>query len=162
MLTLLAAVLFQIAIYQWQKKHYRSFLIVSLAGLWLLPIFIAITFGNRIFMATWTAYLLMNLDIMRKCRRKPISPSTPRYVYKFYHLLFQATLASGIGGYILFLANTFVFMSTRVFEYSLIVIFYAVYFGVLSRDMIDLVSDLMATSLGVPQFPLIVMRCINS
>ena len=45
--------------------------------------------------------------------------------------------------------NTFVVMSSTLFEYSIIAIFYALYYGVLSRDMIDLMSDIMASNLGV-------------
>ncbi len=63
--------------------------------------------------------------------------------------MFQATLVGGLIGYFIFLFNTFAIMSTWLFEYSGIIIFYAVYFGVLSRDMIDLASDVMASSLGV-------------
>ena len=63
--------------------------------------------------------------------------------------MFQVTLVGGLIGYFVFLFNTFAIMSTCLFEYSVIIIFYAVYFGVLSRDMIDLASDVMASSLGV-------------
>jgi hypothetical protein len=49
----------------------------------------------------------------------------------------------------MFLANTFIFMSTSLFELAVRAIFYAVYFGVVSRDMIDLVSGLLASNLGV-------------
>lgn len=45
--------------------------------------------------------------------------------------------------------NTFVVMSSTLFEYSIVAIFYALYYGVLSRDMIDLMSDIMASNLGV-------------
>lgn len=63
--------------------------------------------------------------------------------------MFQITLIGGLLGYFIFLFNTFAIMSTWLFEYSVILIFYAVYFGVLSRDMIDLASDVMAANLGV-------------
>lgn len=72
-----------------------------------------------------------------------------RKVYGFYHWIFKITLVVGLLGYMAFLLNTFAFMSTILFEGSIIAIFYGLYFGVLSRDMIDLASDAMASSIGV-------------
>lgn len=43
-------------------------------------------------------------------------------------------------------------MSTGLFEISVLMIFYAVYFGVVSRDMIDLASDMLTSNLGVFSF----------
>lgn len=63
--------------------------------------------------------------------------------------MFQGTFCLGISGYISFLVNTFLIMSTVLFEISLLMLFYAVYFGVVSRDMIDLASDLLTSNLGV-------------
>ena len=63
--------------------------------------------------------------------------------------MFQGTFCLGCIGYIAFLANTFLIMSTALFEISVLMIFYAVYFGVVSRDMIDLASDMLTSNLGV-------------
>lgn len=75
-----------------------------------------------------------------------------RLVYRFFHIMFQGTFCLGIIGYVSFLANTFLIMSTGLFEISVLMIFYAVYFGVVSRDMIDLASDMLTSNLGVFSF----------
>lgn len=72
-----------------------------------------------------------------------------RLVYRFFHIMFQGTFSLGICGYISFLVNTFLIMSTTLFEISVLMLFYAVYFGVVSRDMIDLASDMLTSNLGV-------------
>lgn len=79
LLTILVAVLFQIAIYHWQRKHQRSFLMVSLAGLWLVPFGVSVALGNWRFVAVWSVYLLVNAVLLRCSTRKPVDPSTPRY-----------------------------------------------------------------------------------
>lgn len=164
LLALSVTVIFQVALYAWQKKHRRSYLAVSLAGLWLIPIFIAISFSNIYFIIMWCIYSTFMGLIFKKATRKPLESNTPRYVtgifdscltylyravYRFFNIVFHLTMIVGITAYSMFLANLFAILSTTLFEFSLTLIFYALYFGVLSRDMIDLASEMMAASLGV-------------
>ena len=52
-------------------------------------------------------------------------------------------------GYGLFIVNLVAFPSAAIIELSILFMFYGLYFGVLSRDLIEHVSDRMATSVGV-------------
>lgn len=150
-LTLLLVVAFQIGMYQWQKRHQRSYLMVTLTGLWLIPGIIACSLGNILFLVVWAGYFVINALLLRLSLKKPVSTTTPRLIYRFYHGVFQITLVCGALGYICFLANIFLIMSPVLFEYSVNTMFYGVYFGVVSRDMIDLMSDMLASNLGVPR-----------
>lgn len=52
-------------------------------------------------------------------------------------------------GYGLFLVNVFAFPSATIIDLSLKLMFYGLYFGVMSRDLIDFGSDKMASTIGV-------------
>lgn len=71
------------------------------------------------------------------------------YVYKFYRGMFKVTLGTATLGYLLFLINVFAFPSPLVIDMAITMMFYGLYFGVLSRDLIDYVSDRMASNIGV-------------
>ena len=77
-----------------------------------------------------------------------------RTVYKWFYLVFY--ICYGIGavsltilvldllGILAFIADTI-----TVFQGSMIVFYYALYFGVLGRDFADMCADRMASTLGV-------------
>lgn len=89
LLSFIVAALFQIAIYKWRKYHYRSFLMTSLLGLWILPVIIAITFGNRIFILTWIIYLGMTCILLRLSLKHPVDPATPRLIFIMSCIIFD-------------------------------------------------------------------------
>lgn len=52
-------------------------------------------------------------------------------------------------GYGLFLINVFAYPTAVMVDASLTLIFYGLYFGVLSRELIDYGTDKMAATIGV-------------
>ena len=72
-------------------------------------------------------------------------------MYRFYRLTFNVTMGVAAFGYGLFLVDVFAWPSVGLTDFSLTLIFYGLYFGVLSRDLIDLGADKMASTIGVIQ-----------
>jgi len=52
-------------------------------------------------------------------------------------------------GYVLFLINAFTIPSETLIGISVFFLFYGLYFGVLSRDLVDFGTDRMAVTIGV-------------
>jgi hypothetical protein len=72
-----------------------------------------------------------------------------RFVYRFYRGVFNITMGIAAFGYGLFLVNVFAFPNATMVDASLTLVFYGLYFGVLSRDLIDYCADVMASTIGV-------------
>jgi len=78
----------------------------------------------------------------------------PRRVYKWFYLAYYACSSLGYLGYVVMLLEivgiTRLFHDgADVFQAGMLLAFYGLYFGVLSRDIADLCSDTIAQNLGV-------------
>lgn len=157
-----AAVLFQGMLILWKRRHGRSYDTVSLILLWLLPLLLSLRNGFIRFPIVWSIFSAINGYLCRLALARRILPSTPRYrtlcavywlrprlVYVFYRGLFQFTLALATIGYTLFLGNVLVFPSAAAIDWSICLMFYGLYFGVLGRDLMDFASGRMASTIGV-------------
>ncbi|GES86971.1 RING finger protein 175 [Rhizophagus clarus] len=133
-LILLAALFgFQFLILYWKSKHYRSFQAVTLFGLWLIPMYF---FGIQAhfwrFFSIWVLYSIANSWVLYLASRKPLDHQTPRLVYKWFSVVYKVSYAVGTDG----------------FELGAILLSYGLYFGVLSRDFVEICTDRMASTLG--------------
>lgn len=70
----------------------------------------------------------------------------------FYRGLFQVTMALAAIGYTLFLANVLFLPSATAIDWSICLMFYGLYFGVLGRDLVDFTSGRMASTIGVRRY----------
>lgn len=52
-------------------------------------------------------------------------------------------------GYFIFLISAFVFPSQYIFAIGFTLLFYGLYFGVLSRDIVDYIVEKMSVTIGV-------------
>lgn len=150
LLIVLLAASFQALLLLWQKKNPRSYLAFTFFGLWLIPLVISIVSGFVRFILFWLSFSALNGFILYKATRRPLSARTPRRVYLVYRRIFQVSFVLGILGYFLFLIWLFFSDSSSLASFSVLLMFYSVYAGVLSRDLIDLLSDKMASVIGVP------------
>lgn len=73
--TLIAA---QFVLFEWKKRHYKSYLFVSLLGLWLIPVGMCLKNGWWRFIIFWVIFSLITSVVMRKAYQKPITGNTPR------------------------------------------------------------------------------------
>lgn len=71
----------QFVLFEWKKRHYKSYLLVSLLGLWLIPAGMCVKNGWWRFVVLWVIFSLLTGVVMRKAYQKPITGNTPRYSF---------------------------------------------------------------------------------
>ncbi|XP_067140326.1 E3 ubiquitin ligase Rnf121 [Centruroides vittatus] len=154
-LILIASVLVaQVVLVEWKKRHYRSYQRVSLLGMWIIPIIVSIHHGWWRFIIIWFVVTILTGIVMSKALQKPISGTTPRLVYKWFYLIYMLSYGLGIIGYIVMMLTllgvNLIFKSKAQpwFDLGLMTLFYGLYYGVLGRDVAEIITDKMAATIG--------------
>ncbi|KAH9505690.1 hypothetical protein Btru_055508 [Bulinus truncatus] len=144
----------QIVLVQWKTRHFKSYQRATLLGMWLIPVVICIKFSWWRFCEFWVIFSIITAFVTYKASRKPLSGSTPRWVYKWFLLLYKLSYASGIAGYLvimftIFGLNMLVLVKPQTaMDFGLLLLFYGLYFGVVSRDFAEVCADTMAAHIG--------------
>lgn len=147
-------VLAQILLIEWKRRHYRSYSIVTLLGMWLVPVGICLRHLWWRFIFIWLLFSCITGLIFTKAMQKPLNGTTPRLVYKWFLLLHKLSYVLGIVGYVIMMATFFglnlVFnaKSNVWMDTSIMFIFYGLYYGVLGRDISEICADKMASHIG--------------
>lgn len=68
----------QFILFEWKRRHYKSYLLVSLFGLWLIPAGLCISSRWYRFVLFWVIFSLLTAIVMRKAYQKPVTGNTPR------------------------------------------------------------------------------------
>lgn len=68
----------QILLVQWKKRHNRSYSLVTLLGLWLIPVSISCYHQWWRFIICWVLYSISSSIVLRQAAQRPILGSTPR------------------------------------------------------------------------------------
>ncbi|KAJ1966071.1 hypothetical protein GGI12_000336 [Dipsacomyces acuminosporus] len=137
----------------WRRKHPASYRLVSIGSICLIPPYFAL--GNHYyrFICVWLVYAISNIYILYLATREPLYPNTPRNVYRWFAFINKASYAVFALGFALFMLCFFnVIPGLTDTEYyvesSMLTVFYGLYFGLISRDLVTLCSDKMAATLG--------------
>ncbi|KAI0222129.1 RING-type domain-containing protein [Lamellibrachia satsuma] len=144
----------QLVLVQWKQRHFKSYQLATLLGMWLVPIVLCLKFYWWRFIIIWAIFSLITAFVAFKATRKPLSGSTPRLVYKWFLLLYKMSYAIGIVGYFtimltLFGLNVVLLIKPQVaMDFGLLLLFYGLYFGVVSRDFAEVCADKMASHIG--------------
>lgn len=148
-------ILGQFALFQWRSKSPKTYNLCTLVLLWIVPVFFSIQYGWTRFLVCWAIFTLINFAILRKSVMKPkISPETPRFVYRAFLFMFRVSLTVGTIGYLCFLFTMlgfnmmFLIQPEIAFDFSFLCLWYGFYFGVVVRDLADLVSTSIAKKVG--------------
>ncbi|VDK50923.1 unnamed protein product [Anisakis simplex] len=101
LILIVTLVVAQIALVQWKKRHFKSYQLCTLLGMWLIPVFVCVQREWWRFLVTWVLYSVFSTFIWFKATRPQISGTTPRFVYTWFLFLHKLSYVLGIGGYLL-------------------------------------------------------------
>ncbi|XP_034187311.1 E3 ubiquitin ligase Rnf121 isoform X2 [Osmia lignaria lignaria] len=155
LLVLLVTVLVvQIIIVEWKKIHYKSYQLITLVAMWIIPFGLSLKNRWWRFIFLWLVSSCITGLVVRKAVQKPIAGTTPRLVYKWFLFIYKLSYVLGIISYIILLATFFGL--NLVFEVKpqvwmdcgMLLLFYGLYFGVLGRDVAEICADKMASHVG--------------
>jgi len=156
MLLILLATLIvaQLLLYKWKSYHPKSYHLVTLIGLWIIPLYFNIKLRWFRMLTVWTIYSIITLFIIYKAAKVPLQPQTPRLVYKWFYNVHRITYGLGIVGYFVIM-STFLGLNLMLFispdtamGAGVTIIFYGLYYGVLGRDCAEICTDKMAAKMG--------------
>ncbi|KAJ1736688.1 hypothetical protein LPJ72_001183 [Coemansia sp. Benny D160-2] len=137
----------------WRKRHPMSYRLVSVGSICLIPVYFAAANHYYRFVCIWLVYALANTYVLYMATRIPLHVHTPRRVYRWFAFINKASYAVFVGGGLLFLLGFFNIMpgltdTAYYVETSMLTVFYGLYFGLMSRDLVTLCTDKMAATLG--------------
>ncbi|XP_077307175.1 E3 ubiquitin ligase RNF121 [Lithobates pipiens] len=144
----------QLLLVQWKQRHTRSYNMVTLFQMWIVPVYFTMKLHWMRFLGIWILFSLVTAFITYRATRKPLEQTTPRLVYKWFLLLYKMSYATGIVGYIavmftLFGLNfLFRIKPEDAMDFGISLLFYGLYYGVLGRDFAEMCADYMASTIG--------------
>ncbi len=122
--------------------------------MWAIPLVMSARNYWWRFIVIWLVISFVSGVVSRKATEKPIAGSTPRLVYKWFLLLYKITYFVGIAGYVIMMAT---FMGLYLFfgvkphvwmDVGILLMFYALYYGVMARDFAEICAERMAANVG--------------
>ncbi|KAI3375875.1 hypothetical protein L3Q82_003762 [Scortum barcoo] len=136
----------QIVLVQWKQRHHRSYNLVTLVQMWVVPLYFTIKLYWWRFLSMWGMFSVVTSYVIFRATRKPLSCRTPRMVYKWFLLIYKLSYAVGVLGY---LAIMFTMIKAEdSMDVGVIMLFYGLYYGVMGRDFAEICSDYMASTIG--------------
>ncbi|XP_041051055.1 RING finger protein 175 isoform X4 [Carcharodon carcharias] len=147
-------VIAQVVLVQWKQRHCRSYNLVTLLQMWIVPLYFTVKLYWWRFLSTWGMFSVITSYVIFRATRKPLSGRTPRMVYKWFLLIYKLSYAVGIVGYLavmftMFGFNLFFRIKTEdSMDFGVILLFYGLYYGVMGRDFAEICSDYMASTIG--------------
>ncbi|KAI8324684.1 hypothetical protein GQ54DRAFT_309047 [Martensiomyces pterosporus] len=137
----------------WRRRHINSYRFVSIGSICLIPPYFALSNRYYRFISIWLAYAIANTYILYRATREPLHPNTPRSVYRWFAFINKASYTVFVLGFVMFALCFFNIIpgltdTEYYIESSMLTVFYGLYFGLISRDLVTLCSDKMAATLG--------------
>ncbi|KAL1919987.1 uncharacterized protein VTP21DRAFT_1133 [Calcarisporiella thermophila] len=153
LILLFTLIAFQFIIIFWKRKHPSSYQIISLGGLWIIPLVIGFIAKWWRFLVIWSVFSVANSWVLRRAMQIPQHHTTPRIVYKFYFWVYSISFAVGACGYLIVMLTLFnvtpLFVSgDSAIDIGIVLLCNGLYFGVLGRDIVEIISVRMASNLG--------------
>ncbi|NXP71268.1 RN121 protein, partial [Ramphastos sulfuratus] len=144
----------QLLLVQWKQRHPRSYNMVTLFQMWVVPLYFTIKLNWWRFLGIWVLFSAVTAFVTFRATRKPLVQTTPRLVYKWFLLIYKISYATGIVGYMavmftLFGLNLlFRIKPEDAMDFGISLLFYGLYYGVLERDFAEMCADYMASTIG--------------
>ncbi|XP_058401677.1 E3 ubiquitin ligase RNF121 isoform X4 [Diceros bicornis minor] len=144
----------QLLLVQWKQRHPRSYNMVTLFQMWVVPLYFTVKLHWWRFLVIWILFSAVTAFVTFRATRKPLVQTTPRLVYKWFLLIYKISYATGIVGYMavmftLFgLSLLFKIKPEDAMDFGISLLFYGLYYGVLERDFAEMCADYMASTIG--------------
>lgn len=144
----------QVILVEWKRRHHKSYQLVTLAGMWIIPLGLSLKNSWWRFIFLWLLFTCITALIVKKAVETPIEKTTPRLVYKWFYFIYKLSYALGLVGYCLMVIavsglNTIIGIKAEtVMDFGVLCLFYGLYFGVLGQDIAEISSDKMASHIG--------------
>uniref|UniRef100_A0A2K5RLB0 Ring finger protein 175 n=1 Tax=Cebus imitator TaxID=2715852 RepID=A0A2K5RLB0_CEBIM len=135
----------RIVLVQWRQRHGRSYNLVTLLQMWVVPLYFTIKLYWWRFLSMWGMF---------SSYRKPLSGRTPQLVYKWFLLIYKLSYAFGVLGYLVIMFTMcgfnlfFKIKAGDSMDFGIVSLFYGLYYGVMGRDFAEICSDYMASTIG--------------
>ncbi|XP_794833.2 RING finger protein 121 [Strongylocentrotus purpuratus] len=156
MILILIATLFvaQILLVQWKQRHFKSYQMATMFGMWVIPVYFCLTMHWTRFLIIWALFSFFTSIIVYKATRKPLPGTTPRLVYRWFYTIYKISYGLGIIGYTIIMftflgLNLILMIKPEIaMDYGMVFLFYGLYYGVLGRDFAEICSESMASKIG--------------
>ncbi|KAM7291359.1 RING finger protein 121 [Ixodes scapularis] len=154
LILLASVVVAQIVLVQWKKRHFKSYQRASMLGMWLIPLCVSVHSHWWRFVFIWSIFTLFTCIVVSWALQKPIAGTTPRWVYKWFYVVHMQSYALGVAGYLVVMLTLLgVNLMFRAkpqtwMDIGLLLLFYGLYYGLLGRDISEIITDRMACTIG--------------
>jgi len=156
LLILIAAILVaQIILIAWKKKAPKNFQNVSMFAMWLVPFGLAVYNHWFRFIGIWCVMSIITTALIWKpLTNKHIHGQIPRLIYRWFYYVYAVASVIAVTGYIVIMAtflglNILLALSPQVtLDIGFLLLFYGIYYGVLTRDFTDFLVDILAANTG--------------
>lgn len=130
----------------WKKFHSKSHDLFLLFLVVVMPPILQLCFKDSIFCILWMVFISFMCSYLKKALANPIHKETPKNLYRAFKLIFLYSYAAISIGQFATIFSFLFFINYLVL--SLRILFYSLYFAVLSREVILNLSHLMASKTG--------------
>ena len=136
----------------WKRNYPQSYDQCSLVGLWIIPFLWSIYGGFIRMLLVWTVYTVVCGVVMSRAMKRPIERTTPRIVYQWFALCYRCCAGVTMLGYVVLMLDLMgvflLFGLGQLGHIGFMLMFYGIYYGVLSRDLCAVSAMSMAVSIG--------------
>ena len=144
----------QMLIFWWKKTYPKSFMQVTLLGLWVMPLVFSTQLHFWRMITAWAVFTAGTGYMVYLSTRPQLDMKTPRAVYSWFFLVYRISYGSAVAGYGLVMLDFFGFSDIvadrvhHVSQWGLMLLFYGLYYGVLGRDFAEVVQDKLSSKMG--------------
>eukprot|EP01023_Acetabularia_acetabulum_P067800 TRINITY_DN9448_c0_g2_i2.p1 TRINITY_DN9448_c0_g2~~TRINITY_DN9448_c0_g2_i2.p1 ORF type:complete len:347 (-),score=35.72 TRINITY_DN9448_c0_g2_i2:175-1215(-) len=146
-LVLISMISVQLGLLCWKRFHRKSYDLVSMLGWWLFPAAVAFRLGFWLFFMVWFVYSCATCYILTRCMKSKLDANTPWMVYAWFLSGHRVCTSLGTIGY-MGLVSIWIIGFIPFPGLILQLLWYGIYFGVLSRDCAVFATETMATTMG--------------
>ncbi|KAM0686191.1 hypothetical protein COBT_002590 [Conglomerata obtusa] len=141
------ALLCQIFFSIWNRYHSKSYRATVTFLLYAFPPLCSIFLGDFIFFAVCFLFNIVIAKIIFNIMKKPMRTDVPKNTYRFFRALYRSTTIGSIIGQAAVVVG-FLSSTPTILVIGIFVLFFSLYFGLLTRESIEFISEKMAMNLG--------------